>query len=310
MAAAPPAFGAEYALKAGERIVGVIGSHTTQPNDTLLDVARNHDLGFTQLMAANQGESPWLPGADRRITLPSSYILPDGPLEGLVINLASQRLFYFPKGGSRVLSYPIGVGAEGFNTPLGMTTIVRKRANPVWYPPASLRAQNPNLPSAVPPGPNNPLGDFALYLGWPRHLVHGTNKPYGVGRAVSHGCIRLYPEDIAHLFPMVPIGTPVRVTLQETAVAWMGDRLFLQVFPTKAQSIQLETTYRLIPEEPANLSSLILAKVGERQVVIDWDRVKNAGRERTGLIIEIGRVLPAGTSRASDDHGCGESLCM
>jgi len=287
---------AEYILDTNSRVVGQAGSYTTVAGDTLLDVARDRDLGFTELMAANQGVDPWLPGDGRRVVLPGSLILPMISRPGIVINLASQRIFYFPSQSRRVLTFPIGVGEEGFHTPQGETVIQRKVRNPVWIPPPSIRAERPELPVAITPGPDNPLGAFALYLGWPRFLIHGTNKPYGVGRAVSHGCIRLYPEDIELLFKEVPLGTRVRVISQETIVAWENDRLLLQIFPNKSQSLELEITNGFTPQKPDDFVAQITTASGAGGVEIDWEVAERAALERSGMIVEIGRVVRAQAS--------------
>lgn len=285
----------EYTLEANSRVVGEPGFYTTVAGDTLLDVARDRDLGYTELMAANPGVDPWLPGDGRRVLLPGSFILPVISRPGIVINLASQRIFYFPSQSARVLTFPIGIGKEGFHTPQGETVILRKARNPVWKPPPSIRLERPELPAVIPPGPDNPLGAFALYLGWPRFLIHGTNRPYGVGRAVSHGCIRLYPEDIELLFTEVPLGTRVRVISQETIVAWENDRLLLQIYPNKPQSLELEIANRFTPQKPDDFVAQITAASGAGEVEIDWDVAERAALERSGMIVEIGRVTRAQT---------------
>jgi len=179
----------EFALAPDQSVVGAPGVYISKSDDTLLDIARSHDLGYTELMAANRHVDPWLPGNGTRIVLPESHVIPDGPRQGIVIDLLARRLFYFPPDGDRVQTYPIGVSVQGRSTPTGTTRIVRAVAAPTWYPPPSIRMERPELPAVVPPGGDNPLGAFAFYLGWPSYLIHGTNKPYGIGRSVSHGCI-------------------------------------------------------------------------------------------------------------------------
>lgn len=176
-------------------IVGDMRIYTAKHEDTLLDIARDHQLGLIELMAANPGVDPWLPGEGTRIILPTAHVLPDVPRKGIVINLAELRLYYFGKGNEPVVTLPIGVGREGFTTPVGTTSVIKKVKGPTWYPTASTRADDPQLPSAVPAGPDNPLGAYALYLGWPAYLIHGTAegaKEWGIGRRVSRGCIRMY----------------------------------------------------------------------------------------------------------------------
>ena len=203
----------------GQDVIGMPQVVFPGATDTLSDFAREYGLGYDELLEANPGVNPWLPGENTPILLPTQYVLPDVPREGLVLNIASKRLFYFPAMGEGqdqiVFTYPIGIGRVGWDTPLGATTVVSKAKNPSWWVPASVRREhaemgNP-LPSLVPPGPDNPLGTRVLKLEMPGYLIHGTNQPYGVGMRVSHGCIRLYPENIEFLYELVEIGEPVRI---------------------------------------------------------------------------------------------------
>ena len=291
-----PARAADFALASDQSAVGEVGYHTTHRQDTMLDLARSYDLGFTQLMAANRGVDAWLPGA-RRITLPDFYLLPDVPRHGIVVNLAAQRLYYFPPGG-RLETYPIGVGVEGRSTPIGTTTVISKEANPTWHPPPSIHAEDPDLPAAMPPGPDNPLGGFALHLGWRGYLIHGTNKPDGVGRNVSHGCLHLYPEDIERLFREVPVGTPVRVISQDVTAAWIGDGLYIQVHPSKSQAEEIDVTGSFAPKTPPDLAARVASAAGDRAGQIDWAAVRRAGIERTGLPVRIADAPAEGSVAA------------
>jgi L,D-transpeptidase ErfK/SrfK len=187
--------------------------------NTLSDLAREYGLGYDEIVAANPDVDPWLPGDGMPVLLPTQYIVPDVPREGIVLNIASKRLFYFPEAAEGqqqiVMTYPIGIGRVGWETPLGTTVVVSKATDPHWYVPLSVRREhaemgNP-LPSVVPPGPDNPLGAYVLKLDMPGYLIHGTNQPYGVGMRVSHGCVRLYPENIELLYSMVETGVPVRI---------------------------------------------------------------------------------------------------
>ena len=191
---------------------------TTEEN-TFPDLAREYGLGYDELVAANPGIDPWLPGAGTPVLLPTQYVIPDVPREGIVLNIASKRLFYFPhaeEGSPQVvLTYPIGIGRVGWETPLGSATVVSKARDPSWFVPASVRREHRELgdplPSVVPPGPDNPLGKFVLKLDLPGYLIHGTNQPYGVGMRVSHGCVRLYPENIELLYELVGTGEKVMI---------------------------------------------------------------------------------------------------
>jgi L,D-transpeptidase ErfK/SrfK len=166
---------------------------------------------------------------------------------------------------------------------------VEKRKNPTWFPPPSLRAERPELPESVPPGPDNPLGDFALSLEWPNFVIHGTNKPDGVGRRVSHGCIRLYPENIETLFAMVPVGTPVTIVDQPVKTGWSDGALYLEVHPTQAEADQVEAEGVIADPAPLDVESVILAKAGKRRDAIDWPVAARTAQERRGLPVRITR---------------------
>jgi L,D-transpeptidase ErfK/SrfK len=188
-------------------------------DDTFSDLARTYGLGYDDLLGANPDIDPWLPGEGTPILLPTQYILPDAPRRGVILNIASKRLFYFPPAAEdepqKVLTFPIGIGRVGWETPLGDTTVIAKAKNPSWWVPASVRREHAEmgdpLPSVVPPGPDNPLGTRVLKLNMPGYLIHGTNQPYGVGMRVSHGCVRLYPENIEFLYTLVNIGEMVTI---------------------------------------------------------------------------------------------------
>ena len=268
-------------------VIGEMTRYIARYEDTLVDLARRYNVGYTELRAANPQVDPWLPGAGTEILIPTVHLLPGGTREGLVVNLADQRLYYFPPDGGRIMSAPIGIGTGGWLTPTGRTRVVRKRARPTWYVPKSIRAEDPDLPAIVPPGPDNPLGEFALYLGWRAYIIHGTNKPFGVGRRVSHGCVRMYPEDIAWMFKEVKIGTPVTVVDEPVKVAWVGDELMLEVHPSQAQADQLEAGDELTPESPAEFRYRILDKAGQYAGRLDWQRITDAVRQRSGLPVSI-----------------------
>ncbi|MDX1403936.1 MAG: L,D-transpeptidase family protein [Woeseiaceae bacterium] len=209
--------------------------YTTEDN-TFSDLAREYGLGFDELVAANPDIDPWLPGAGVPVLLPTQFVLPDVPRRGLVLNMASKRLFYFPQVADgqpvQVLTYPIGIGRVGWETPLGDTEVVAKAKDPTWYVPASVRRENRELgypdPAVVPPGPDNPLGHRVLKLAMPGYLIHGTNQPYGVGMRVSHGCVRLYPENIETLYELVEIGEPVTIINEPYLAGWRDGELYFE----------------------------------------------------------------------------------
>jgi len=203
----------------GQSVVGEPEIVFATDADTLSDLARTYGLGYDEIIAANPGVDPWLPGAGTPVMLPTQYVLPDTRHRGVILNIATKRLFYFPEVEEgelqQVLTYPIGIGRVGWETPLGATTVVAKAKDPSWWVPASVRREhaemgNP-LPSVVPPGPDNPLGHRVLKLDMPGYLIHGTNSPYGVGMRVSHGCVRLYPENIEFLYELVAVGEVVTI---------------------------------------------------------------------------------------------------
>jgi L,D-transpeptidase ErfK/SrfK len=277
-------------------LVGEVRIYRTVYEDTLLDVARANDLGFTEMVAANPGVDPWLPGEGTVVTLPTGHLLPDAPHTGIVINLGDQRLYVFRKPGEPPLTFPIGTGREGWDTPLGRTSIVRKEPKPTWIPGPAVRAEQPDLPAVVPPGPANPLGDYAFYLGFDGFLLHGTNRPWGVGRRVSHGCIRLYPEDIAFLFDKIRVGTPVLIVDQRVKAGWVDGVLYLEAHPEATQIAALEDTGVLgqAPIDPIDdeTMELIRTTAGDAFAWIDWAKVKETLAGRPGLPVAIARNVP------------------
>ena len=228
----------KFELDPKDDLIGQLEVTHTTKDDTLVDIARLFDLGYEEISRANPGVDMWVPGAGHKVVLPTEFVLPAVPHSGIVINIAAMRLYYFPphkKGEPQlVYTHPIGIGRVGWRTPVGVTKIVRREKNPTWRPPPSIirehREEGDQLPAAIGPGPDNPLGDRAFYLAWPGYLIHGTNKPAGVGLRVSHGCIHLFPEDIDALFEKVPLGTPVRVVNEPYVFGWHDGRLYMQAF--------------------------------------------------------------------------------
>ena len=219
-----------------QSVIGVPQIVYTDAENTFSDLAREYGLGYDEMVAANPDIDPWLPGDRTPVLLPTQYIVPDVPREGIVLNIAAKRLYYFPKvaegHAQTVLTYPIGIGRVGWETPVGKTEVVSKAADPHWFPPASVReehaqAGNP-LPSVVPPGPDNPLGSYVLKLAMPGYLIHGTNQPYGVGMRVSHGCVRLYPENIELLYSLVETGETVRIVNEPYLLGWRNGELYFE----------------------------------------------------------------------------------
>ena len=267
-----PAQGAEFPMPApGNDLVGRIYTVTVREGETLLDIAREHDLGYNEIVAANPGVDPWLPEPGSQVTVPARYVLPNGPRSGIVINLAEMRLYYYPPARpgeqARVMTYPVGIGQEGWATPVGKARILVKDKDPVWTVPQSILeesiAEGNPLPRVVPPGPDNPLGKYALRLDMVGYLIHGTNKPYGVGRRISHGCIRMYPEDIEVLFGLVTEGTTVEIINQPYKLGLEGNALFLEAH---------EPVFDRGEPAPSNLPQIVRAvsavtRAAEREAV-------------------------------------------
>lgn len=268
---------------------GGVQTYAAAKEETLLDIARAHKIGFVEMRAANPDVDPWLPGEGREITIPAHHLLPDAPREGLVVNLGEMRLYYFEEKGQPPVTFPIGVGRDGMKTPLGQTTIERKTEGPNWYPTPRMRREDPTLPKVVKAGANNPLGSHALYLGWPTYLIHGTNKPWGVGRRVSSGCIRLYPEDIANLFTMVPKGTKVTVVDQPVKFGWIGGELFMEAHPSKGQADALEMKGSFEHRLEDGFSAAVIKAAGDQTQRLDWRAIREAVMRRSGLPVQVTR---------------------
>jgi len=220
-----------YPYKKGSTVIGLMQNHLVKKNESLIELARKYGLGYHEIVAANPGIDAFVPGEGKSVNIPTTWILPDtGSYEGIVINLSEMRLYFFSKQSAGIVrTFPIGIGSEGNETPVGVFAIVEKKEKPAWYVPESIRQEKPELPAVVPPGPNNPLGSHALRLSARSILIHGTNRPYAVGRKASHGCIRMYPEDIPKLFQLVPNGTRVTIIRQPVKVGAMDDQVFLEV---------------------------------------------------------------------------------
>jgi L,D-transpeptidase ErfK/SrfK len=279
---------------AHDDVVGRVQVTISTKDDTLPDIARRFNIGYEEIVRANPGVDPWLPGAGKEIVLPTQFVLPNSVRQGIVINIAAMRLFYFPptKPGEKqvVYTHPIGIGRVGWQTPEGSTKVIAKTKDPVWIPPVSVRKEHKEngeiLPARVPAGPDNPLGRYKFTLGWPSYLIHGTNKPYGVGLRSSHGCIRLYPEDVEKIFTMVNPGTTVTVVNQPFVFGWHDGELYLQGFDvleddkrdwSKAQPKLLSKT----------LSKRIQAELAGRKSAVDWKRVAEITRDPRGLVVSV-----------------------
>jgi L,D-transpeptidase ErfK/SrfK len=278
-----------FSLANGDDLIGSSVFMTLEKGDTLADIARHFSLGLNGLSEANPGVDIWAPAAGQRILLPLSFILPDSPRKGIVINLATMRLFHFTENREQltVSTYPVGVGTEERPSPMGQMSVVRKVSRPTWYVPASiardhLKKGDP-LPKSVPPGPQNPLGEYALYLSAPTYLIHGTNKPASIGLRATNGCIRLYPEDIKQLFGNTPAKTAVNIVQQPYLVGQSNGVVYLEVHGSGEQfdAAGLDTVY-------AKLKA-IEKRAGRP---LDWGKVKQALAEARGIPVPVFETRP------------------
>jgi L,D-transpeptidase ErfK/SrfK len=287
------AYATTYTLaKPDDTVVGEDQSIVTAYEDTLYDLARAYSLGSEELIRVNPSVDPWIPGAGKMLVVPGRHILPPGPHEGIVVNLPEHRLYYFPKpkrgGPIQVITYPVSIGKMDWRTPLGTTHVIQKQKDPTWYPPESVRKEHAEagdpLPPKVGPGPDNPLGAYAMRLaaGNGTYLIHGTNNPIAVGLAVTHGCIRMYPDDVSALFPLIPVGTPVRLINVPVKVAWVDGELLLEAHPpVDAQGQSFEP-------EIEQFSDLLRAAVGDTTVAIHWDYAREVLQKANGVIATVG----------------------
>lgn len=289
----------QFILRPDESVIGRLAAVEIEAGESLPDIARHFGLGYGEITRANTDLSIWAPDDGSRVLLPLQFILPDVPREGIVLNLADMRLFYFPTGeqnSKTVMSYSTGIGREGWSTPLGKTRIIGKREKPKWYVPSSIRREHAlkgdPLPAVVLAGSDNPLGKYAMRLSKSDYLIHGTNKPYGVGLRVSHGCVRLYPEAIKDLYKQVAVGTPVRIVDQPYLVGWQKDMLYLAAH-------QRERKPR---RRKQHLTEQVLKKIKryarEADVVVDWERVTDTLAIAAGIPTPILKESQGGIERS------------
>ena len=282
MAAVPVLFvghvGAEvYLLEEANGVLGRHEYHTTLPDESLIEIARNFSIGYNSITESNRGLNPFVPGTAIDVTINTGKLLPDTELKaGIVINLSDYRLYcFFSEGEERFVAvFPIGIGDDHWETPLGSYSVVDKLIRPAWAPPPSIRKEDPSLPLRVPPGPENPLGSHALRLSQRSILIHGTHRPYSVGRKASHGCIHLYPEDIPILFGMVKKGTKVSIVRQPVKVGMSGGRIFIQVHDdTDFKDNYVAETKRVLERKDLQ--------------TVDYEKLMLVIRERNGIPTDI-----------------------
>jgi L,D-transpeptidase ErfK/SrfK len=259
----------------------------SQASDTLLDIARKYSVGYWEIQEANPKVDMWLPGQGTQITIPGRFIVPPVQHRGIVVNLPQHRLFYFPPRRRHeqpiVITYPVSPGEGGWATPVGLTRIIRKVPHPVWIPTPSIlkahEAAGDPIPRIYPAGPDNPMGEWALEttLSHGEIYIHGTNNPMAIGMAVTHGCVRLYPEDIAALFPVVRVGTPVDIVNQPVLASLQDGQLYLEVHPP------MDSDHKPVPPDYQQISQIIDAAIGNNQVAVDWDKVRQVATLSNGI---------------------------
>lgn len=267
-----------YSYGKDNTVIGVNTTYKVKDNESLIEIARKFGIGFNEIADSNPNIDPFIPGTGITVKIPTSWVLPDATLSnGIVINLSEMRLYYFLKQlrSMSVMTFPIGIGSEGTDTPVGNFRVIKKIVRPSWYVPESIRKEKPTLPKVVPPGPDNPLGSHALRLSLGTVLIHGTNKPYGVGRKVSHGCIRLYPEDIPKLFQSVPNGAKVTIIRQPVKAGIKNNKVYIEVHKDKLLNINYFN-------EAVNL----LSKKNLYKSV-DKEKMLSALREKSGIPVDI-----------------------
>ncbi|MCX8031383.1 MAG: L,D-transpeptidase family protein [Thermodesulfovibrionales bacterium] len=265
-----------YTFNKDSTVIGFLREYTIESSESLIEVARKFNLGYNEIVSANPDIDPFIPPEGKSVIIPTFWILPEASsYEGILINLSEMRLYYFFQQKERKLvkTFPIGIGREGYDTPTGKFKIIQKIVNPSWHVPESIRAERPHLPKVVPPGPDNPLGTHALRLSIPSYLIHGTNKPWGVGRKVSFGCIRLYPEDIPFLFHLVKIGHKVEIVKQPVKVGMKDKKIFIEVHEDESNDHFSE-------------AFTLLRKKGFLHLV-DTQKLKDALETKSGIPIDI-----------------------
>lgn len=291
----PCAYALTFSMGPNTEVVGEPITFPAKYEDTFAEYGRTYDMGAYELQQANPGVDEWIPGEGTKITIPNVFILPPETRTGIVINLPELRLYYFHPNGTQVSTFPIGIGKEGWSTPLTTGKVTEKTANPTWVVPASILEEHkvsgepiPGLVNGthVPPGKENPLGAYRLRLSIPGYLLHGTNSPIGVGRRVTHGCVRLFPADIEQLFNLVSVGTQVTIVHDPIKLGWRNGDLYLEVHPT------LEEHPMHANERKVNLIDKMEKMLGSTQAHIDWDLVHNMMTAQTGVAQVIATTNP------------------
>jgi L,D-transpeptidase ErfK/SrfK len=305
---------------AGHDVIGAVSAVTARDEDTLVDIARRHGLGYQDIVRANPGINIWVPGKGTEVILPTRFVLPGVPRRGVVLNLAEYRLYYFPesKAGETayVMTYPISIGRMDWETPLGTTEVISKVRNPSWYVPQSVldehKADGNPLPRIVPPGPDNPLGEYAMRLGLPGYLIHGTNRPAGVGMRVTHGCVRMFPEDIEYLFGNIDVSTPVRIINEPVKMGWDGSQLVMEVHPVlevavaenddtvqEEGAVNSDDAEVSVKDPLTHVTEQFIATTSERAGRLDWHLAEQIVDRSDGIPTTVGEEIKNAAASAA-----------
>jgi len=307
----------------GYDVIGAMSTIAARQEDTLVDIARRHGLGYEDIVRANPDVNIWVPGEGTEVVLPTQYVLPSGPRRGVILNLAEYRLYYFPEAKegetAYVMTYPISIGRMDWETPLGRTQVISKVRNPSWYVPQSVldehAADGDPLPRIVPPGPDNPLGKFAMRLGLPGYLIHGTNRPAGVGMRVTHGCVRMFPEDIEYLFTKVDVKTAVRIVNEPVKMGWNGDQLVMEVHPVlevaappaveddavEDGEVAAEVIVAEVKDPLTYVTEQFIVTTGERAGQLDWHLAEQVVERSDGIPTPVGEGIKNAAASAAFD---------
>jgi L,D-transpeptidase ErfK/SrfK len=280
---------------AGDNVVGQLQWTQARSGDTFSSIGRRYDVGYYELVESNPGVSPDRLEPGTIVVIPSRFILPAAPRTGIVINIAELRVYYYPPKRNVVVTYPVGIGREGWGTIMGNYHIIEKTVNPTWNVPDSIRADRAKdgvyLPKSVPPGPDNPLGGYRMRLSQPTYLIHGTNDYTGVGRRSSSGCIRMLPEDVEVLFSMVKVGTSVNIVNEAYKAGWDNEKLYLEAH------VPLQEQQATDGTDLALMKNVVNAAIRSHAGELSWDTANKIAQAQNGIPQMIGYV--GGNSPAS-----------
>ena len=287
-----------FAAAKSDQVIGRLAVVRVQDGDTLPDIARHFGLGYDEISAANPGVDVWAPQSGR-VLLPLMFILPESPRKGIVINLAAMRLFHYRGKNGSVITYPVGIGEEGRATPMGEMSVERKAVRPTWHVPASIRRDHAKrgdpLPAEVPPGPDNPLGEYALYLSRASYVIHGTNKPYSIGLRATNGCIRLYPEDMEKIYPAAAVRTPVYIVNQPYLIGRDNGMLYLEAHTPQEELNAGDLKKRLYAR---------LRQIEKKEALrLDWKQIEETVKQARGIpvpVLEGGAGIEGMIARAAE----------